>query len=89
MNRVQYIITKTDGEKLSVWGNGYEVNQAGILSIGQMVKVQGQFAPMLVLSLQPGLWQSIHQMENGRPAYESMGTIHTPTPPVVLNGAVQ
>ena len=78
MNRAQYVITLADGKTMNVWGNGYEVNQAGILSIGQMHKINGQFVPILVLSLQPSLWLSIHQMENGRPAYESMGTIQTP-----------
>lgn len=77
MNRQKYIITKPDGSVLEVWGNGYEVNQAGILSIGQMRQVNGQWVPLLVLSLKAEEWSSIHELEAGtdRPSYKAQGNI--------------
>lgn len=75
MTRNQYVITKTDGTKMTVWGNGYEVNAYGILSIGQMEEKNGQWIPMLVLSLKAEKWESIHQVRNGREQYLDTGAI--------------
>jgi hypothetical protein len=80
MNRQKYVIMGPDGSVIEVWGNGYEVNQAGILSIGQMRQVNGQWVPLLVLSIKAEGWASIHELEEGgsRPSYQAQGTIAVP-----------
>lgn len=75
MKRNQYIITKTNGDTLTAWANGYDVSQYGTLSLGQIAEFNGQTYTALVLSMQPSEWKTIHQVDGDRPKYLETGTI--------------
>jgi hypothetical protein len=73
MTRYKYVITKRGGETMEVYGDGFEISATGVLSIGQMMEIQGETVPMIVLCLNADCWVSIHKEMDGRPCYQSMG----------------